>query len=165
MSYSGSVAKFMIDQQFAQQGYVFSEPLVAAARGAKPRTLMVSDLGFNPYSSVLVTRQELCETEADLVERFVRATRRGWQAYLQDPVPANEAILAANPEMDVDILTKSFESIRPLCQPPDASTKVLGSMTAERWRTLHTQLVELKLLPPDGPTPEDAFEKVGNSIR
>jgi NitT/TauT family transport system substrate-binding protein len=118
VSYSGTIAKFMIDDNFAQQGYVFSEPIMAEAIGGDPRALMVSETGFNPYSSVVVTRREIWEQNPDLVRKFVRATRAGWQAYLESPNAANQAIITDNPEMDAEPLFKSAAAIKSLCHPP-----------------------------------------------
>lgn len=154
VAYSGSVAKFLTDPQFAQQGYVFSEPLVAQAQGGTPRTLMVSELGFNPYSSVVITRRELLKTNPDLVHRFVRATQAGWQAYLDKPQRANARIQAVNPEMDAQLLAQSAERMRALCLVPETE---LGSMSLARWETLHGQLRELNLISESGTAPSEAF--------
>jgi NitT/TauT family transport system substrate-binding protein len=156
VSYNGAVAKFLIDKNFAQQGYVFSEPLVARARGGDPRVLMMSGIGFNPYSSVLMTRRELLDhpQQLDKVQRFVRAVRRGWRSYLDDPAEVNEAILKDNPDMDIDILAESTAAIRPLCLTENSE---LGAMRLDRWSTLRSQLIDLRLLPLTTPGAETAF--------
>ncbi len=156
VAYSGTVAKFLIDEDYAQQAYVFSEPIVAAARGGDPYCLMLSDLGFNPYSSLVITDRRFLESHRDVVQRFVEATRQGWQAYLQDPTTANEAILRDNPEMDARILAESAKAIRQLCLPNGMTSEQLGTMTVQRWTKLHQQLAELKLVS-DVQPPEKAF--------
>ncbi len=40
--YPGNVAQFLLNKNYAQQGYVFSEPFVARKEGADPRVLMLS---------------------------------------------------------------------------------------------------------------------------
>ncbi len=52
---------------------------------ADPGVLLVSDLGFNPYTSLLFTTETLAAKEPDLVRRMVTASVRGWQDYLADP--------------------------------------------------------------------------------
>ena len=156
VSYSGTVAKFLLDDQFAQQGYVFSEPLLAASKGGDPRALMVSDLGFNPYSSLLITRREVLESQPELVRKMVNAVQHGWESYLKNPQRANEQIVQANPEMDGEMLAKSAKEIAKLCRPPGFQDP-LGSMSLERWDQLRAQLVELDLLPPDTGSAADAF--------
>jgi len=157
VSYSGNVAKFLVDENFAQQGYVFSEPLVVRARGGSARALMVSDLGFNPYSSVVITSESLWKQDPELVRRFVRASQRGWQTYLQDPSRANAAILKDNPEMDAEILRDSVAIIQSLVLPADVPAQQLGTMQSQRWVTLESQLQAIGLLPADSRTAAGAF--------
>jgi NitT/TauT family transport system substrate-binding protein len=158
--YSGSIAKFLVDPGFAQQGYIFSEPVVARAQGARPVCLMVSDLGFNPYSSVVVTRRRTWRERPELVRRFVRAVRLGWQDYLRDPVAANAAILRENPQLDAHMLDQAAAVLRPLCLPPGVGPDMLGGMRPERWRTLFRQLTDLELLAGDARVLDGAFVEV-----
>ena len=147
--YSGTVAKFLLDVSFAQQGYVFTEPLIARRKGADPETLMVSDLGFNPYTSLLVTRRELIDRQPDRVEKFVNAIRGGWQQYLTDATSTNERILSVNPELDAEMLNEATQLVRDLCLPSGMSPELTGRMTADRWNQLARQLHELGLIDTD----------------
>jgi NitT/TauT family transport system substrate-binding protein len=140
--YSGNVAQFVLQPRYAQQGYVFSEPLLARRQGARPRVLMLSDLGFNPYTSVLFARAELIRTRPDLVRKLVRASVRGWARYLESPQAANQRIQQLNPEMDHEVLAFGAEQLRPLVLDAVAQERGLGTMTLERWQTLAEQLVE-----------------------
>ena len=146
VAYSGSVARFLERKDFAQQGYVFSEPFVAQQQGASTRNLMVSDLGFNPYTSILVTSNQQLEKDRDLVHRMVRASIRGWQQYLEDPAAVNEHIHSVNEQMSLEILDFGVEQLKPLCLPDGMSAGELGQMTAERWDTLAGQLRSIDLL-------------------
>jgi NitT/TauT family transport system substrate-binding protein len=158
VSYAGTVAKFLVDQNYAQQAYVFSEPLVVAARGGDPHCLMVSDLGFNPYTSVLITSERLLAADRELVRRFVRATQRGWQAYLHDPTAANREMLAANSDMDASILEQAARQLKSLCLPVELPDDELGTMSSERWETLLAQLRELGLIENQAVKASDAFD-------
>lgn len=150
--YSGSVAPFLENERLGQQAYVFSEPFVARQQGGDPVNLMVSELGFNPYTSVLITRAEVIAQQPDLVRRMVEACRLGWQKYLADPEPTNAHIHSLNPEMSLDILAFGAQQLKPLCEPG------LGEMTLERWRTLTEQLVEAEALKPGAVDPAKAFD-------
>ncbi|MDG2382429.1 MAG: ABC transporter substrate-binding protein [Pirellulaceae bacterium] len=149
VSYTGSIAPFLADNRFAQQAYVFSEPYVAEENGAHPVCMMVSDLGFNPYSSCLFTNEKLLNENPELVGKVVRAVRRGWQAYLQDPEPVNQLIHAANPDMDLESLKFGATAIAELCLPAHAASDSIGVMDDRRWQTLKSQLVELDFVSQD----------------
>jgi NitT/TauT family transport system substrate-binding protein len=142
--YSGNVSQFLQDPKLAQQGYVFSEPFVARKNGAEASVLMLSDLGFNPYTSVLFTTEELIAKKPDLVRRMTRASIRGWQQYLESPQQANEEIHRQNSRMDLDILEYGASAIAPLVVNEATKKDGLGTMTLARWQTLVNQLEEIE---------------------
>lgn len=144
--YTGSIALFLNEPRFAQQAYVFSEPFVARQKGAKPHCMMVSDLGFNPYTSCLMMHEERLAEDADLAAKMVRAVRRGWREYLRDPEPVNRLINRDNPEMDLESLRFAVDAIRPLCLAGDISENSIGTMSDVRWQRLAEQLVDIGLL-------------------
>lgn len=146
VNYSGNVAQFLLDKRYAQQAYVFSEPFVAGEQGAKVRTLMVSQLGYNPYTSLLFTRDQLVAENRELVDKMTRACQRGWQKYLEAPTSANRLIREANPEMSEAALAFGAKALAPLCLPDGMPANQLGNMTRERWEQLEQQLIEIGAL-------------------
>jgi NitT/TauT family transport system substrate-binding protein len=146
--YSGNVAQFLLDKKYAQQGYVFSEPFVARKEGGDPRVLMLSEIGFNPYTSVLICHDDQVEEHAELVHKMVKASIRGWQAYVNDPEKANALIHAKNPEMDLDILEFGAKTLTPLVLDEASEQEGIGTMSRARWQKLADQLVESKQLKP-----------------
>ncbi|MGB7344219.1 MAG: ABC transporter substrate-binding protein [Pirellulaceae bacterium] len=155
--YQGSVAPLVADPKIIIQGYSFSEPLLAAQQGVKVRTMMVSELGFNPYSSVLVTTGKLIRNDPKLVQDFVTATRQGWRNYLTDPTKGNAAILIANKQMTAETLERGMGELRKLARPNDLAIDVVGQMTTERWTTLVDQLIELNLVDAKNVKANDCF--------
>lgn len=143
VGYSG-VAGLVQDPKMAIQGYSFAEPLQLREQGVEPRTLMVSELGWNPYSSVLVTTGKLIRDDPELVRDVVRATRQGWRNYLADPRLANQAILQANRYgMTAEALEFGVQELRRLALPDDAPPASVGVMDPERWEQLVRQIDEL----------------------
>ena len=54
---------------------------------------LLSDHGYDTYSTLIVTRTEIVEKNPDLVQRFVDASAIGWYHYLYgDNSKANELI-------------------------------------------------------------------------
>jgi NitT/TauT family transport system substrate-binding protein len=142
--YTGGVALTVHDPKMAQQGYVYSEPLLARQEGAEITTLMLSDIGFDPYSSVLVTTGKLVREEPDLVRRMVAAAIAGWQRYLADPAATNAHLLKVNPEgVAPEMLARGVEILRGLCLPDGMPPERLGTMTAARWDELLAQMTAL----------------------
>lgn len=154
------VADFLERSEFGQQAYSFSEPFLAEKLGGDPQCLMLSDIGFNTYTSTLLTRRELIDKQPDLVARMTRASVRGWKKYLSEPDETNRYIHSKNQEMGLDILAFGAKALRPLCLPEGFDEKNLGQMTSERWETLVSQMIDIGQIKQDAGKPlkaGDAF--------
>ncbi len=154
--YPGNVAQFLLNKNYAQQGYVFSEPFVARKQGGDPHVLLLADLGFNPYTSLLFTDRARIDGEPDLVRKMVAASVRGWKKYLEAPDKTNDYIHQVNPEMDLDILAYGAKTLAPLVQN-STGPQPLGAMSLARWQTLADQLTESGQLKPNAVQVERAF--------
>lgn len=156
--YSGSVAGLVTTKNTAIQAYSFAEPMLAEQQGVEVKTLMVSELGWNPYSSVIVTTGEMIREQPEVVRSFVQATVAGWKMYLQDPAEADKAILAVNEEgMTQEALTFGYEGLKKLALPEGFDPERVGIMSSDRWSTLIQQMIDLNLVDPSQVSPEDCF--------
>lgn len=153
----GSVAQFLADEKTAQQGYVFSEPYVVREKGGQARPLMIADLGYNPYTSVLIASRSTIDRTPELVQKMVRASVRGWQAYLESPEETNRYIHEQNPEMSLEILAFGADQVRPLCITDEVPLEQLGMMSADRWQTMADQLIEVDAIQAGQVKPTEAF--------
>ena len=143
--YRGGPAIFMAKENCIIQGYVNSEPFVFAKKGVKTRQLMLADVGFNPYTSLLVCAEQMLKEKPQLVARMVAASQGAWKAYLEDPSTANAEISRRNPEMDVDILQKSSGGLSALMLIDEGAT-TFGMMVDHRWNELAATLHEIGVL-------------------
>jgi len=156
--YPGGVAGLVGDPKVAIQAYSIAEPHVARGEGVEVLPMMVSELGWNPYCSVLVTRGELIRQRPELVRDFVAATTRGWQNYVTDPAAGNELILAANQHgMTAEALEFGSKELVKLAIPEPMTVEDLGGMTADRWQTLVSQMESLGMIKPGSVKPEACY--------
>jgi NitT/TauT family transport system substrate-binding protein len=141
--YTGGIGSFLSDKNFSQQGFLTSEPIAAKKAGAKVTSFLVSEEGFNPYTTVVAVREDFLNKNKPQVEAFVRAVRKGWEDYLLNPDKTNAAMGKLNKSMDAETFKKSAEAQVPLIKK--AGIKV-GSMAADRWENLIQQMLDLKLI-------------------
>ncbi len=144
--YDGGVARFLTDANFGQQCYVTSEPIAARQKGGDPQVFLIADAGYNPYTTVIITRREFLQTHRDLVQKFVSASADGWRAYLANPGPTNLTLGKLNPSMDAATFAAASTAQKPLIETVETQKAGLGTMSRERWETLSKQLLELKLI-------------------
>jgi NitT/TauT family transport system substrate-binding protein len=151
----GDISSFLSDENFAQQCFIMSEPLAARKKGVAVRVFLVSDTGYNPYTTVLATSGNTLRGKADMVKSMVAAVREGWRMYLDNPGPTNDKMHAMNPSMDSSTFAEVAQAQKPLIE----SRAGLGSMTAQRWTDLIQQLKELGDIPQAMPA-EDCFRNL-----
>ena len=151
--YHGGVASFIDNPDYAQQGYVFSEPVIARRKGADPSALLVAEIGFTPYASLLITSEKMVEQRPELVRTVTAAAVEGWRTYLDAPLRTNELIHSKNPEMDMEILAEGARMSQPLVIDSVAAVEGLGHMSTYRWRQLHRQMVSAGILDSAGLDP------------
>ena len=155
--YPGNVVQFLANGDFAQQAYVFSEPFIARKQGAKPRPLLVADVGFNPYASVLIATESTLSDSSEIARKMTAASLTGWRHYLQAPAKSNQYIHTLNPEMGLDILGYGANESVALVQDEVARADGIGTMSLERWETLTHQLEQAELIEPGSVDPATAF--------
>jgi len=144
--YFGSVAQIVAGPGYAAQGYSFSEPFMAKQQGVEVNQLMMSQIGYNPYASLLVSTESYVKDHNEICRKMVQASVEGWQKYLSDPNQTNEVILAANKQgLTKEALEFGVEALKPLCYQGE-DTSSIGAMSTTRWTELGETLVDLKII-------------------
>jgi NitT/TauT family transport system substrate-binding protein len=152
-----SIASFLADPAYVQQIFITSEPFFAQQAGADVRTLLISSSGYDPYR-VQFTTYDYAEKHPEVVTRFVRASIRGWQDYLQDPAPTNAYLLKLNPALNPAQEAYTAQALRDgnFITGSGPAGPQTGRMTARRWQTSYEQLKSLGIL--KGPVnPESVY--------
>lgn len=83
------------------------------------------------YELVLVASDETVENDPEMVERFVRAVQRGYNAAAENPDEAIEALLANNEDASEEVEQASIELLVPFWT--DDGAVEFGTQTAENW--------------------------------
>ncbi len=146
-----SVANFIGNRDFIQQGYYIAEPFHIIRGGAHPpKFLYAWDAGFDAYT-VLAANRPWVEKNAPTARAFLAAYIRGWRDYLEgDPSAAHALMKQGNPNASDEFLAFSREQIirERLVVGRDVSQGDLtGQVTESRFRTQIQQLEELGILP------------------
>ncbi|HET7505049.1 MAG TPA: ABC transporter substrate-binding protein [Kofleriaceae bacterium] len=142
VQHGGNLSLFLNDPTMAQQCFAFSEPLSAKEKGVEVSVFSTAEAGFNPYLAVVITSEKYLAEHRPVVESFVRATRAGWKAYLDDPKPSNDYLKTQGATMAVEAMNQAADLQKPYVVGDD-KTKYLGYMSEERWKALAEQLHDL----------------------
>jgi NitT/TauT family transport system substrate-binding protein len=156
---NGDLSVFRTDPNYSMQCFVTSEPIAAKHAGLNVKAFLIADAGYNPYTTVLVTRGDYLKAHPDVVKSVVEAVREGWTAYLKDPTATNNAMQKLNPTMDAETFKDSAEAQKPLIETDETKKLAIGAMTTERWQTLIYQLADLKAIEKK-PSPAECFSEI-----
>lgn len=152
----GDLTAYRTREDYAMQCFVTSEPLAARKIGIEPKTFLIAEAGYNPYTTVLVTKADRLQSNAQEVNAVVKSVREGWTKYLADPKPTNDFMGNLNPTMDAETFAASAEAQKPLIDTQETQSSGLGTMTLARWTELVDQLADLKVIEKK-PDPKDCF--------
>lgn len=145
-AYTYNAAPFIADRKSAQQGYLTAEPYeIEKQTGWAPQIFLIADFGYKPYSTTIETRQDLVDSNPDMVQRFVDASILGWYNYLYgDNTAANELIKKDNPEMGDDQIAHAIEAMKEygILVSGDAVEGGIGCMNEARWGEFYESMIE-----------------------
>lgn len=144
----GTVDQLVAGPGVATQGYNFSEPFMARQKGVEVNELMMSEIGYNPYCSLLVSTEDYISKNESVCKRMTQASIEGWKKYLASPSETNALILTKNKQgLEKDALEFGVEALKPLCfTSANGDDSAIGTMTADRWKQLADTLASLKMI-------------------
>jgi NitT/TauT family transport system substrate-binding protein len=112
-------------------------------KGMKLNLIWPGDYGINFYSDTLATTEKMISDNPDLVERFMRATMKGWQDAIEDYRQAVVVTLKYAHDQDSDMQTAMMEAMLPLVHTGEDQ---IGWMKPEIWHEMYGTLSAQGLL-------------------
>jgi NitT/TauT family transport system substrate-binding protein len=107
------------------------------AQGHEPSTLRFADLRVNTVGITVHTQESTIAERPGLVERFVRASVRSWEAGREDPEAAVDAALKVKPDLDRESTLKQLKVDLDLLFSPNTESRGIGYGAPEDWE--HTK--------------------------
>ena len=148
--YNFNSAPFIMNKDSIQQGYLTAEPFEIERQGHfKPNVFLLSDYGYDTYSTLIETRRDIVEKRPDIVQRFVDASAIGWYHYLYgDNAKANALIKADNPDINDGQIAFSIAQMKEhgVVDSGDTLTLGIGAMTEARWKDFFDKMVAIGMV-------------------
>lgn len=131
---TGEVDSLIVIEREADFAWIYYgwTGIEAALKGMELNFIELKEIdpALDYYTPVLVAGESLIENNPDLVERFMRATSRGYRNAIENPAEAAEALLAGAPELDRELVIASQEWLKDHYQ---ADAAVWGWQEHARW--------------------------------
>ncbi len=151
--YTFNPAPFIADKKSIQQGYATSEPFEVERQGKfKPNVFLAADYGFDTYSTLIETRDDIIAKRPDLVQRFVDASIIGWYNYIYgDNTAANALIKKNNPEMTDAQITFSIARLKEhgIVDSAESFANGIGAMSDARMKSFFDKMAKAGVVKAD----------------
>lgn len=112
-------------------------------KGFNVNLIWPGDYGIHFYSDTLITTQQMIHENPDLVERFLRASLKGWRYAIAHPVEAVDATLKYARIKDRELQTDMFTALTPLVY---TGKDHIGWMEERVWQNMQRILVDQHIL-------------------
>jgi len=114
-------------------GYAHDEPIEAQVAGYDIKNIYPADYGVGGYEGLLLANRDTIDRESEMVERFVHASRNGWQYAVEHPDEAAEVMMQWQPKDSMEYQKLAVRALIPLVDIPQAP---IGWIDADRWEQL-----------------------------
>lgn len=134
-----SMALFLANEIDVLPGYVTNQPITLAGKGVKTRVITAKSEGLNYYGNIYFVTEKTLKERPDLVKRFMRATKAGWEHALTNKADAIAALKVYTKDFGDSDLDKIYDAVMPFIKPDEQSVPLLG-MTRQRWESTQNVL-------------------------
>lgn len=123
--------------------YATNGPVILSLANQDFDLIWPRDYGITWYGDILFTTDQMISAKPAVVERFVRATLRGWKKAVEDRELAVRHTLAYDEQLD-----KTFQQEAMLASIPliDTGGAPIGLMDGAVWQSVHDTLLNQELI-------------------
>lgn len=150
------VQPLLVGQVDAMMGFTMNEPIEAEANGMPIHELLIADYGVNAYGLTISASNTFAEEHGDLLEGFLRASRKGMQDAADEPQAAVDAVASAVDEIDTERELKVLDKTIPFWVSNATEENGYGWQTTDQWQGTVDTALTLDLIQGTIP-PEDIF--------
>lgn len=112
----GETDLFAVIEKLADFAWIYYgwDGIAAEQKGAELSFIPLRDLdpAFDYYTPVIISSESLIDEHPDLVQRFMRATAKGYSLAIDNPEEAAEILLRNVPELDSDLVRASQDWLK-----------------------------------------------------
>lgn len=113
-------------------GFTYGQALTLEENGFEVNVLALKDYGLDIYGTVFYTSEAVLKNDPDLVERFLRATLKGYEWTLDNQKEAVSYVIEVSPDRNLDLESRKLGVIYDTYVTPEFSER-FGLMTDAKW--------------------------------
>jgi NitT/TauT family transport system substrate-binding protein len=148
---AGKVIATLEKRTDALLGSIDAQSFQIEAKGVKTSMLSYDDLGVRLVGLTVVAHEDTIKSNPELIRRFVRATRRAFEAAIADPQAAVRAAVKVKPELDPNSVRQQMEASLSKFESPSTKGLPIGVGAETDWKSTLELLNEFQGIKTDRP--------------
>lgn len=112
-------------------------------KGFAVNLIWPNDYGIHFYSDTLISTEQIVDEKPELVERFLRATLKGWREVIAYPKEAVDITMKYAKVKDRDLQSDMLSAMAPLVH---TGKDHIGWMNGDVWNQMHQVLVDQNII-------------------
>ncbi len=125
------------------RGYLTDQVIAIRSKGYKLRIFYPDNYGVHIYNDIIITTARLIDENPGLVERFLRATLRGWRYAIENPDEAVAIALKYDDTLDKAHMELVMEAQAPLIH---TGIDNIGYMRGDIWEEMYQLMFNHRIL-------------------
>ncbi len=101
--------------------------------------IWLDDYSIHFYADTIAATEQLIQQNPELVERFLRATLKGWRYAIENPAEAVDLTLQYDPTLDREVQLRMMEAQTPLIH---TGATEIGWMKDSVWQQMYQMLID-----------------------
>lgn len=130
-------------------GSVDAQSFDMAAKGVKSTMLAYSDIGAPLVGLTVVANEDTIKSNPEMIKRFVRATRKSFEAAIKDPYGAVDAARKVKPEINREVAKAQLDISLAHLDSANTKGKTMGWGSDKDWTEMVALLKEYQDLKTD----------------
>jgi len=148
-NYTGQIGLFLADKTVVSQCFFTTEPIIAKKQGFEVGYLRVADSGYNPYTNVLFTTEQMIKDKPEVVQAVVTSGLKGWLNFIAKPADYIPFLKQQNADYDTELAVETQKAEVPLYTGGTFDSSKMGLITMDRMKLIHDQMREVGALEKD----------------
>jgi len=136
------VSQLLTNQVEVKMVYEMNDPVLLKIQGKETNIIRFRDYGVDFYGDTLFTTEDMIKNHPDVVNKFVKASFKGWKYTIENPVEAIDETMRVNPNLNKQAQFGYLQTSIPIISKDDK----LGFSDIEIWENMQKELIGQKII-------------------
>jgi len=136
------VSQLLTNQVDVKMVYEMNDPVLLKIQGKETNIIRFRDYGVNFYGDILFTTEDMIKNHPDIVNKFVKASFKGWDYAIKNPIDAIDETMRVNPNLNKEAQLGYLQTSIPIISKDNK----LGFSNIEVWENMQKELINQKVM-------------------